>query len=225
MATAERHVPPNLAIVRLNFTAEGRLPRDAGRRLASRADSLRRALVTLGIPRDSLLTASEWYWWGGRVEPVVSGERYVKLPKPDALGNIGISVRDTTFRAHDAIEVRIRDLGKIGAVIDTALAHGVSDISGVQFQASEVSSARDEALKQATADAMRQAQAIAAASGMRLGRVISMSTYEESDRYSGALSLSEVTLQGGSGGGTEVIPRSIPISMTVYGRWELLPPQ
>lgn len=222
VATAERHVPPNLAVLRLNISADGRFPRDAGHRLAVRADSLRRALVAIGIPRDSLLTAGEWYWWGGRVELVISPQRYVKLPKPDSLGNVSYMVQDTTFRAHDAIEVRIRDLRKIGAVIDTALAHGISDISSAQFQATEISAARDSALRQATEDATRQAQVIASASGMRLGRVISMSTYSDPDRYSGSVGLSEVSLQS-SGAGTEVIPRSIPVSMTIYGRWELIP--
>jgi hypothetical protein len=28
---------------------------------------------------------------------------------------------------------------------------------------------------------------------------------------------------GGGSAGTEIIPRSLPVSMTVYGRWELIP--
>ena len=30
-------------------------------------------------------------------------------------------VQDTTYRAHDAIKVRIHDLSRVGAVLDTAL--------------------------------------------------------------------------------------------------------
>lgn len=61
VASAIRNVTPNLAIVRLNFTAVGRSAKQAGRKLAARADSLRRALVSLGLSRDSLVTASDWY--------------------------------------------------------------------------------------------------------------------------------------------------------------------
>jgi uncharacterized protein len=228
VATAVRHVAPNLAIVKLNFTAEGRSTREAGRHLAARADSLRRALVAIGIPRDSLATASEWYWWGGRVEVVVSNGRFVQLPKPDSLGRLSYNLQDTLFRAHDAIEVRVAQLNKVGAVIDSAMAHGISDISSVQFQASDLSTARDQALREATEDAKRQAESIAASSGMRLGRALAMSTYAEADRIfgGGGLALQQVVVTGmggGGGAGTEIIPKSLPVSMTVYGRWELIP--
>jgi uncharacterized protein YggE len=231
VATAVRHVAPNLAIVKLNFIAEGRSPREAGRRLAARADSLRRALINIGIPRDSLATASDWYWWGGRVEVVVSNGRFVQLPRPDSLGRLSYNLQDTLFRARDAIEVRVAQLSKIGAVIDTAMAHGISDISSVQFQNNDLSTARDQALREATEDAKRQAELIAASSGMRLGRVLAVSTYAEADRIYGGgaygeagAGLQSVVVRGmGGGGGTEVIPRSLPVSMTAYGRWELLP--
>lgn len=225
VGTAIRHVAPNLAIVKLNFLAEGRSPKEAGHRLAVRADSLRRALMSIGIPRDSLATASEWYWWGGRIEVVVSNGRFVQLPRPDSLGRLSYNLQDTLFRARDAIEVRIAQLGKIGAVIDTAMAHGVADISAVQFEANDLSAARDQALREATEEAKRQAELIAASSGMRLGPAIAMSTYAESDRIYGEIGLQSVVVRGmgTAGGGTEVIPRSLPVSMTVYGRWELLP--
>lgn len=229
VGTAVRHVPPNLAIVKLNFIAEGRTPREAGRRLAARADSLRRAFISIGIPRDSLATASEWYWWGGRVEVVVSNGRFVQLPRPDSLGRLSYNLQDTLFRARDAIEVRIAQLSKVGAVIDSAMAHGISDISPVQFQANDLSTARDQALREATQNAQHQAELIAAASGMRLGRALAMSTYADIERIyggyadAGGLQSVVVTGMGTSNAGTEVVPRSLPVSMTVYGRWELIP--
>src|SRR5881396_1565994 len=60
-ATVQRSVQPDLATVTLQFTGEGATPAQAGSRVASRADSLRRALATLGIPRDSLVNRSRWY--------------------------------------------------------------------------------------------------------------------------------------------------------------------
>jgi uncharacterized protein YggE len=229
VGSSTRHVAPNLAIVRINFLAEGRTTQEAGRRLAARADTLRRALMKIGIPRDSLATASEWYWWGGRVEVVVSNGRFVQLPRPDSLGRLSYNLQDTLFRARDAIEVRISQLSKIGAVIDSAMAHGVSDISGVQFEASDLTQARELALREATDDARRQAESIAAGTGMRLGRVIAVSTYggESGGAYGepGGVALQSLVIRGmgASGSGTEVIPRSLPVSMTVYGRWELIP--
>jgi uncharacterized protein YggE len=225
VATAVRHVPPNLAVLRLNIAGDGRTVKDAGRRLAQGADSLRRTLMSLGVPRDSLLTSSDWYWWGNRIEPIVKNGKFVQLTKIDSAGRTSYYIQDTTFRVHDAIEVRISKLSTIGAIIDSALAHGVSDISTVQFQATELDAPREQALREATANARRQAEAIAASSGMRLGPVISFSTYADASRYG---DFGEMGLQASAGGssdgaGTQVIPRSLPVSMTVYGRWELLP--
>lgn len=228
VATALRHVVPNLAIVTLNVLATGSSPREAGRHLSARVDSLRRALTSLGVPRDSLLTASDWYWSPGRMEILVTNGRLIRLAKVDSAGRLAYNLQDTTYRAHDAIEVRIRETGKIGAIIDSALAHGISEISPIRFENSDLSDARDQALREATANAKRQADAIATSSGMRLGRVLSFSTYNDVNRYSDSdfgLEASMATSNGVGEGGTQVIPQSIPVSMTVYGRWELLPKQ
>ena len=223
-ATARRTVRPDLATVKLAFTADGPTPAEAGRALAARTDRLRRALGALGIPRDSLITASQWYWWNGRIQSV-PGRRCVPLPEPAPDGRNCMMVNDTTYRAHDAIEVHMWDLSKIGAVLDTAMAHEITDISNLQFRATDVTVAEEEALKEATNRARRQAEAIAAASGSRLGRVLSLSTEQEyRDRYSG-IGLASVTLGSVSGGdapGTTVVQPSVPVTATVYARWELI---
>lgn len=226
VATAVRNVPPTLAVLHLNIKADGRTPREAGRRLALLADTLRRSLMRLGVPHDSILTGSDWYWSPGRIEVVVTNGRLVQLSKVDSAGRMSYYFQDTTYRAHDALEVRIREMGKIGAIIDSALAHAVSEISPVRFEASDLSGPRNLALRSATEDARGQAESIAASSGMRLGRVLSFSTYSEANRYPFPdVGLEAAMATGGAGGGTEVIPRLLPVSVTVYGRWELIPRQ
>ena len=55
-ATAERSVRPDVATFSLSFNASGRTPLAAGQAVAARADSIRRSLIRLGIPRDSLVS-------------------------------------------------------------------------------------------------------------------------------------------------------------------------
>jgi uncharacterized protein YggE len=132
-------------------------------------------------------------------------------------------VQDTLYRAHDAIQVRIRDLGKVGAVLDTAMAHGITEVSGVQFSATDVTTAQEEALREATTRARRQAEAIAAASGAQLGRILSLSTQSDNpDRFSFSTYASEMSDATAAVPGTIVVQPSILVSMTVYGRWELV---
>lgn len=223
-ATAQRTVRPDLATVRLAFTADGSTPVEAGRALSGRADSLRRSLGALGIPKDSLITASRWYWWNGRIQSV-PGTRCVPLPERTPDGRTCMMVNDTTYRAHDAIEVHIWDLTKVGAVLDTAMAHGITDISNLQFRATDVAAAQEEALEEATTKARRQAETIARADGVQLGRVLSLSTQGEGgSRYP---DIYATTASADSGPrdfarGTTVVQPSIPVSVTVYGRWELV---
>src|SRR5436309_11078841 len=132
-ATVQGSVQPELATVTLQFTAEGATPAQAGSRLASRADSLRRALATLGIPRDSLVNRSRWYWWSGRIETIPGPVKIAPRSTPGADPRFNYPMRDTTYRAHDAIEVRMHDMSRVGAVLDTALGRGITDISGRWF--------------------------------------------------------------------------------------------
>lgn len=221
-ATAERSVQADLATVTLHFLGEGASPAAAGRKVAARADSLRRALGTFGIPADSLVNRSRWYWWRGRIEAVPQPVRYVQRETPTR--RYSEAVQDTVYRAHETIEVRIRDLSKVGAILDTAMGRGITDISNVQFTATNVTSAQEDALREATVRARRQAEAIATASGMTLGAVLSLSTEPRSNYEYRPLMLSGTVDGARSGGdaGTVVVQPAIPVSVTVYGKWQLL---
>src|SRR3989442_3974150 len=127
-ATLQRNVQPDLATVTLQFTGDGATPAQAGSRVASRAHSLRRPLGTLGIPRDSLVNRSRWYWWRGRMETVPLLVRYVQRTTPGPDGRIRDAGQDTVYRAPHAIEGRIRDLTRGGAGLGTAIGRNITDI-------------------------------------------------------------------------------------------------
>lgn len=215
-ATAVRKVRPDGASLTLRFWVVDSTPARAGARLAARADSIRRALAALGIPRDSLLTGSTWYWWPERIEVLPQRNCY---PPPQP-GPGCIEVFDTTYRARDAIEVRIHDLSKVGAVIDAALALRITEISSIRFEARDVRQARLAALNEAAQAAREQAEALAAAGNLQLGRTILLTTGAD---YSSRMSVQGVvqTMSSDGIGRTEITFPSIDVSMTVSGRWEV----
>lgn len=215
--TATRNIRPDRAWLTLKFAVVDSTPALAGQRLALRADSVRQAIIGLGIPRDSLLTGSRWYWWPNRIEAFWLHSHCV--PIPDARGGC-YSVPDTIYRAREAIEVRISDLSKVGAVIDIALKLRITDISTISFSASDVREAQEAALRDATANARQQADVIAAAGGVRLGRTISLSTqssYWDSFSTRGAV----LSSASPSDGRTEITFPSVPITATVNGIWAI----
>ena len=69
------------------------------------------------------------------------------------------------------LNVTIRDIGKIGDVLDRVVAAGATDIGNVAFLVSDVSKVLDQAREAAIADARRKAEVYAKASGVQLGRV------------------------------------------------------
>jgi hypothetical protein len=222
----------NLAVVTLRFERSGRTPSAAGRNLALKTDSLRRALAALGVPRDSVINGSRWYWWRERMQ-LVESIRNDNVYRTDERGNrvvTGVvSHLDTTYRARENLQVRIRDLARVGAVIDAALAEGIVDIGDVAFSATETESAQRQAILEATRMVRARAETIAAAGGGHLGRTLRLSTEGGGgpSRYApfDYLSLQSVVTTGSADepGATVVVAPAVRVSATVNGRWELIP--
>lgn len=222
VGTATRSVPPDYAVLTLNFTGEGPTPLEAGRRVASLADSLRRVFQRLGIPRDSITSPNRWYWGRNRMEKTFA-TRYMTVPNgpPGATWQ----KQDTLYRGNDALTLRVYDLSKVGPAIDSAYAYGVVDVSELTFRATNTTAARDEVLRAAAKDARAQAIAIAEASGVKLGRLLGLSTEPDArlDPFAQAISLRSGAGVEAGGGGTLVTAPSISLGATVYGRWEVVP--
>jgi hypothetical protein len=77
----------------------------------------------------------------------------------------------TGYTVSNSVTVRVRDLGKLGVVMDKAVTAGANAVNGVAFTVSKQSELLDEARKQAVADARRKAELYAAAAGVKLGSV------------------------------------------------------
>jgi uncharacterized protein YggE len=81
----------------------------------------------------------------------------------------------TGYVARNEVNVTLRDLSKVGAVIDAALSSGSTQISGPYFSLANPDSARREALDAAVRKAMADAQVMARAAGVQVGRVLEIS--------------------------------------------------
>ncbi len=79
--------------------------------------------------------------------------------------------RPAGYEASATLAVTLRDLSRVGAVIDLAVAAGANRVDGVQFTVQETAPAEAVALAQAVQDAQRQAAVLARALGVILGPV------------------------------------------------------
>jgi uncharacterized protein YggE len=86
----------------------------------------------------------------------------------------GYPARVSGYQVNNQVNVKVRDISKLGDILEAAVAAGANSIYGVGFVVSDPADAAKQARTDAVADATRKAQEIADATGMSLGRVVSV---------------------------------------------------
>jgi len=121
------------------------------------------------------------------------------------------------YEANTEVEVAISDLASLGSVIDSALAAGATGVRDIDFIAESLPQLRVRLLGEALAAARRDAEALATASGGRVGELVEMSTVPFDDRPPNMFAM------GASYGNglASITPRDVGITTVVYTRWRL----
>jgi uncharacterized protein YggE len=84
---------------------------------------------------------------------------------------------NVTYQVDNTVNVTLRDLSKLGEILDAVIEAGANSIYGIQFAVSDQESAYNQAVEAAVENAAERAGALAAASGAELGELKSMTTY------------------------------------------------
>jgi uncharacterized protein len=121
------------------------------------------------------------------------------------------------YHASNRVTVRLRDITKVGGVIDTLVGAGANDIGGINFMVSGASKLLDEAREQAIADARRKAEIYAKAAGVTLGAPLSI-TEEGSPAP-----MQYRKLSAGIAAATPIAQGEETLSVTVNVSWAIKP--
>ena len=78
------------------------------------------------------------------------------------------------YQASNQVEVHVRNLDKIGEVLDKLVTLGANQMNGITFEVSAAETLRDAARKDAIANARRRAELYAAAAGAKVGKVMAI---------------------------------------------------
>ena len=81
----------------------------------------------------------------------------------------------TGYQASNTVSIIVRDLAKLGKVLDTLVEQGANQINGPSFEVDKPDEAYDEARIGALKKAQARAQTYAGALGMKVRRVVSIS--------------------------------------------------
>ncbi len=125
------------------------------------------------------------------------------------------------YHARNSIQIEVRDLAKVAAVIDGALARGATNVNGPTFFLSDPEATRREALQRAVRKARLEAEAITSAADVNLGQVLEIQVGEggmsEPPMYARAM-----RLEAADAGPTPIESGSISVSASVTIRIALV---
>jgi uncharacterized protein YggE len=107
----------------------------------------------------------------------INFEREPGIPMMMELGAKGAESTELQgrYRVSNMVEVVIRDLDDVAAVLDTAVEAGANNIWGVSFDLEDPSAVESEARSKAMANARAKAAELAKLAGVTLGEVVSVS--------------------------------------------------
>jgi hypothetical protein len=146
-------VPPDYAEIASGVTSQAKTAKDASDANAKVMAALNVALKTDGIAADDIQTLRF------SVSPVYGPPQQNGPPKL-----VGFSVSNE-------LGIKVRQIGKVGEILDSLIQAGATDSGSVQFLHSNMSQVLDRARQAALADARRKAELYAQSAGLKLGGV------------------------------------------------------
>lgn len=119
----------------------------------------------------------------------------------------------TNYRVSNNVSVVIRDLEKVGAILDAAIEAGANNIYGIEFGLDNTEAVQAEARKEAVANARAKAEELATLHGATVGMVVSVSEIVGGNGgYYNASNFNQLDRAMG-GGGTPVSPGELDLTL------------
>ena len=157
------HAAPDIALITLGAVSEAVSARDALDDNSATMTGLIDALKDEGLEDRDLQTS------GFSVEPIFS------QPPRDYDHSTPFRPEIVGYRVRNNVNVRIRDLERVGAILDLVVTLGANSITGPSFTVADPTPLEDEARRTAVADALRKAELYAEAADVDLGPIQSIS--------------------------------------------------
>jgi len=156
-ATGTVSAEPDIAHIATGVVTEAATAREALQRNTAAMKKVIDGLKEAGIDAKDIQTVSF------NVEP-----RYQQ-------GKDGRAPQINGYRVSNQVSITARDLNKLGELLDKVVDLGANQTGGISFEVSKAETLKDEARRQAVANAHRRAQLFAEAAGAKVGQVLTIS--------------------------------------------------
>jgi uncharacterized protein YggE len=155
---------PDIAIVTLGVTTRGKTASEA---LTANSTDLTAAIAVI---KDAGIDEKDVGTSGFSIYPVYAMNADGTQVQPPKIAGYEVS---------NEVRVTIRDIEKSGAILDKVVTAGANRVSGINFDSADRKTPADEALKNAITEAKRKGELMAAAAGVKLVRILSISTSDQ----------------------------------------------
>jgi len=183
--SGQAYLVPDIAYIYLGVHTELPSASEAVTGNNAQTEKMIKALRDFGIDAKDIRTTNFSIWPNERYDP-----------------QTGTPTGEKTYVVDNTVYVTVRDLDKLGDLLDTVVAAGANTVNSIQFDVAD----KDEALKDARADAVKDAKAkaqeLADAAGVKLGEIQSIGFYD-SQPYP--------VFEGKGGGGGDMAASTVPI--------------
>ena len=194
---------PDTAQVGAGVTVRAPTAREALRRNAEQMDSVIRALRDIGVARDDIQTSN------------------FSLNAQYRHNNDGTEPTFVGYDASNQVNVTLRDMDRIGNVLDTLVAAGANNVYGPNFSLEKDEAAKSEGRRAALASARARALEYTQASGYADIRLLEISeTYQTQMRRQMGNEII-VTAVSASDMGTVIEPGQVGTTVTVTVKYEM----
>jgi uncharacterized protein YggE len=155
-STSEIRAVPDRAVVQLGVDTRGDTAQIAMARNNELMNQIVEAIKKLGVPEDDLQTSYI------NLNPLYSNPPPRDPPlQPQLIG----------FQASNVLAIELRDLTKVGPVVDASVTNGANQIQGISFRLADELPFKLQALRQAGVRARAKADAMAAGLGVAIDHV------------------------------------------------------
>ena len=124
----------------------------------------------------------------------------------------------TGYEANNTVSIVVRDIAKLGKILDTLASVGANQINGPSFDVDKKDEALDEARRKAVASAQARADMYAKTLGMKVRRIVSIS---ESGRFAPPMPMARGMVAMKAEADTSVSPGENTLSVNLDVVFEL----
>jgi uncharacterized protein YggE len=156
------NVAPDMAVLSLSVMREATTARDALSANSAAMTKVLEAMIALGIAQRDVQTSNF------SIQP-----RYSNPPRQGPGADeprklVGYTVRNS-------VSVRVRDISRVGEVLDTSVTLGVNEGGSILFANDDPTKVIEQARVDAVQQALAKARTLASAAGVKVGKVLEIS--------------------------------------------------